>query len=321
MRAYRNLVGLVLALILVAGCSRGDREDQQRSDAGKPRAERGLVVAKVGDSTITVGQLEDELNRLHSSIRVRFSSPERRKDFLKTLVRFEVLAAEARRRRLQKDPQVIKRAKRAMIDVMMDELRSSLVKMEDITDKDVEAYYNKHIELYKQPPKVRASLIVVKTRAEAMKLMADARKKAGDARYFAELAVKHSIDPASKVRRGDLSFFSKKEGKLPNEIVEAAFAIDAMWTVGGPVQTAQGWAILMKTGEIAARNHPFEMERDRIRNRLYNERRLQKVDQYVKDLQAKAKIEVLDQNLAKVKVKEAPHPPSSLMPHPPHPPH
>jgi peptidyl-prolyl cis-trans isomerase C len=307
----------ILALALPA-CNRGGAPTPHDDGGAQGRPDRKLVVARVGESTITVGDVEDELNKLHPSVRARFMSPERRKEFVKNLVRFDVLAREARRRGLDKDPEVIKRVKRAMIDVMMVELRSSLVKMEDITDKDVETYYNEHINVFRQPPKVRASVIVVATRAEAAALMTKAKKKPGDVKAFGDLAVAHSIDPATKVKRGDLGFFSRDDEKVEKELREAAFKQEAMWSVSEPVKVARGWAILMKTGDVAEVNRPLQMERDRIKNRLFNERRLQAVERYVDELQSKAKVEIIDKNLSKVEVKDAPHAPSSMSPRGPH---
>jgi hypothetical protein len=312
---------VLLGLLVLPGCGKKTGDEAAGGTTGgasstsKQEGDRALVVAEVGKSKITVGQVEDEINKLHPSVRVRFSSPERRKDFVENLVRFEVLAREARRRKLDKDPEVIRRVKRAMIDVLMDRLRSSLVKMEQITDRDVEAYYQRHIDTYRQPPRVRVSMIVTKTRGEAAALLAKAKKKSGDVSYFAELAAKHSVDPATKVRRGDLGFFAKDDKKVPPPVIEAAFAIDGMWTFAGPLRLDNdSWAILIKTGELDGSNRPLEMERNRIRNRLFNERRLKAVEEFVKTLQANARVEILEKNLAKVKLKDAPHPPSSMMP-------
>jgi peptidyl-prolyl cis-trans isomerase C len=306
------LVWLVLPLALGAGCRRGDSPGAGAGTGtgtgGPERADRKLVAAQVGKALITVGQLEDELNRLHPAVRVRFTSPERRKEFLKNMVRFEVLAEEAKRRELQRDPEVVRRVKRAMIDVMMDQLRSSLVKIEDITDVDVEEYYNKNIEQFQQPAKVRASVIVTKTKAEAAVVLAQAKQKNGDVRHFATLVRQFSIDPVTKVKRGDLGFFAKGDPKVPKELSEAAFAIESLWTLGGPVQTEKGFAVLMKTGETQAVNRSLETEKHRIKNRLFNERRLKTLEKYVDDLQQKATVKIYDKNLEKVELESRPRP-------------
>jgi foldase protein PrsA len=195
-----------------------------------------------------------------------------------------------------------------MIDRMMDQLRATLVKMEQITDRDVEDYYNQNRKLYHQPPKVRASQIVTRTRQEALAVLNKAKKKLGDSSYFVELVQEYSVDKASRERRGDLGFFDRETDKVPKPVAAAAFAIDALWKVDGPVEMEGGWVVLMKTGELEAVNRPLELERNRIKNRLYNQRRLEAVEKFVDDLQGKAKVKILDKNLAKVKVDLDPKP-------------
>lgn len=311
------LTSLLLAtslLLLVPACrlKQGQPQGQDAGAAGpggKARSkERNKVVATIGEDKITVGMLEDELNRQNPYVRMRFTEDARKREFLKNMIRFEVLAREARRRELQRDPEVVRRVKRVMIDRMMDQLRSSLVSMEQITDKDVEAYYNANRSQFHQPPKVRASQIVLKTRQEALAAYNKASQKQGDVRHFSALVQEHSIDKASRERRGDLGFFDRTTTKIPKPVVDAAFAIDALWRVGPPVQTDEGWVVLMRTGEMDAVNRPLELERNRIKNRLYNQRRLKAVEKFVDDLQARAKVQIIDKNLSQVKVDLDPKP-------------
>jgi hypothetical protein len=53
------------------------------------------------------------------------------------------------------------------------------------------------------------------------------------------------------------------------------------------------------------------VERDHIKNRLYNERRVKALEKYVEELEKKAKVEINAANLAKVKIDMTPGP---LMP-------
>ena len=54
------------------------------------------VLAKVDDVTITVGEFQERINQQSPYVRARYTSIERKKEFLDNLVRFEVLAKEAR---------------------------------------------------------------------------------------------------------------------------------------------------------------------------------------------------------------------------------
>lgn len=308
-----RLSALTALLVAVAACPprvgprevSGGEKDQVKLTA-EQRQKRALVVANIGQDKITVGMLEDELNRQNPYVRMRFASDERKKDFLKNMVRFEVLAREARRRKLEGDPEVVRRVKRVMIDRMMEQLRSTLVKMEEVTDADVQAYFTKNKKHYQQPPKVRASMIVVKTRQEALALLNKAKQKPSDVRFFSALVKDHSIDADSKGRMGDLRFFARGDPKIPAAAAEAAFAIGYLWALGGPVQLEQGWAVLMKTGEMEAVNRPLDLEKNRIKNRLFNERRLKAVEKFVKELQDKAKTVIVKKNLSEVKVNLSP---------------
>ena len=300
-KCFLVLLGLAMA---VGACS---SQKKSRSSEGEPTTkstnpERNLQVAVIGDTKITVGMLEDELNRQNPYLRMRFSSPERRKDFLKNLVRFEVLAAEAKRRGLETDPAVIRQVKRAMIDRMVEELQTTLVKMESISDKDVADYYKANVNLYQQPAKVRASWILLATAAEAEKVLAEAKTKPNDVAFFGDLAKKHSIDTATKPNRGDLDFFTRDAKNLPKELIEAAFGLRTLWQIGGPVKTAKGFAVVMKTGELQAVDKSLEQEKDRIKNRLFNERRTKAMESFIDDLQAKAKVQIDDKALEKVKL-------------------
>jgi peptidyl-prolyl cis-trans isomerase C len=271
-------------------------------------SDRDRVVATIGKDKITVGMLSDELVQQDAFLRRRFSSQERRRAFLKSYVRFEVLAREARRLGLDHDPEVVRRVKEVMIERLMERKRASLVKMAEITDRDIEQYYNKNKQLYQRPAKVRASQIIVATRQEAREVLGLAREKPKDIRHFTELVQRFSVDPETKARQGDLDFFGLSDtDRIAKPVIDAVFALKDLWAVGGPIKTDKGWVVVMKTGQMAAVNRPLETESNRIKNQLFNERRLQAVEKYVAKLQAKVKVKIYEGNLAQVKVQVKAH--------------
>ena len=68
--------------------------------AAERRGARSAPLAKIDDVTITLGELQERINRQSPYIRARYTSLEQKKEFLDSLVRFEVLAKEAARRGL-----------------------------------------------------------------------------------------------------------------------------------------------------------------------------------------------------------------------------
>src|SRR5262245_38077973 len=68
-------------------------------DAGMTAADRerrAAVVARVGDATITVGELEDLLNEAPPPVRAAYAERARQREFLESTIQTMLLADEAR---------------------------------------------------------------------------------------------------------------------------------------------------------------------------------------------------------------------------------
>lgn len=126
------------------GCA-NKGEDAAQGGPGTPRDQPGgQIIATIGQHHITSADLRAELEALPPAVQVRFRSPERKKELVQRLVERELLAQEALRRGLGRDPEVGARFKRAMADAMAIALRQELVRLEDITDAEVREHYEGH---------------------------------------------------------------------------------------------------------------------------------------------------------------------------------
>src|ERR1051326_937494 len=107
----KRWVFLCVALAIGAACQKkaDDAQGAQKKAAGGPTAppqsaeELKAPLAKIDDVTITLGEFQERINRQSPYIRARYTSLEQKKDFLDSLIRFEVLAKEAYRRGFDKD--------------------------------------------------------------------------------------------------------------------------------------------------------------------------------------------------------------------------
>ena len=330
MNNARIAVGLCgLLMVLGAGCPNrgtggaagkaapsgsapgGNEGGNEGGKKGTAEARKGEVVAKVGNASITVGDVEAAINEQSPFVRRRYTSLEQRKKLLENMVQFEVLTQEAARRKLDQDPEVVRKVKAAMIgNGLMMQLRGELVKLAaDITDADIQAYFDNNKQLYQRPAQVRVSVVVTPTEKEAAQVLAEARKAKASTQLFAELVKLHSIDAASRSWGGDLDFFSKNNKELPAPLVKAAFDIQGMWKLAGPVKTDKGWVVMMKTGEREAVSRSLDAERAEIRNRLFNERRRAALEAYVTGCARRPRSPSTRAALAKVKVQARPAPP------------
>ena len=138
----------------------------------------------------------------------------------------------------------------------------ALASREAITEAELKAAYEARASQYRVPEQRRASHILVKTQDEAAKLAAEARKSAA---RFAELARRHSQDPGSAEKGGDLGFFSR--GTMVPAFEEAAFRLTP-GEVGEPVQSEFGWHVIRVTGVQPAAARPFAEVRDELAQEL-----------------------------------------------------
>ena len=262
------------------------------------------VLAKVDDVTITVGEFQERINQQSPYVRARYTSMERKKEFLDNLVRFEVLAKEAQRRGLEKDPEVVRTMKQVMIQKLLKD-QFDKQRMEDITDDECKKFYDAHPEQYNKPEEVRVSSILVKDMSTAKKVMNDPRIKGVDNQQFRNLVAEFSQDLATKDRGGDLRYFDLKTKDVPKPIVDAAFALNTIGDVSPPVKTEQGIVILKLTGRRKALNRTFDEVKQQIRNQLYRDKRQEAMESFVKGLRDKANVKIDEGKLAKVQIEGA----------------
>ena len=194
----------------------------------------------------------------------------------------------------------------------------------DVSDAEVKSFYDKNIDKFKYPDRVRASHILIAVNPQEMaeviksepankditeqqlqakigeqimakeakaKELAEQLKK--DSSSFAKLAKESSDDTVSAEKGGDLGFFGKQE--MVPEFANAAFAAKPN-TIVGPVQSPYGYHIIMVTDRMAAGQEPFEKVKSNIKEYLSNEKHLQNIENLVESLKKNAKIEYLNKD-------------------------
>jgi peptidyl-prolyl cis-trans isomerase C len=318
----KSILFLTLGVLLSTGCksteekapeseTKTEKKDDSTAKSGLTPEQAAKVVAKVGERTITVGDITEQINRLSPYIRRRWSAPEKRKEFLDNLIRVELLSQEADRLNLGVDsPEIDRVVNQVMIRLMIkNDLEKEIIPSE-IDEATLQKTYEQEQDKYKRPPQVRASHIVLKSRAEAEKLIADLESNKNDNRYFREKAKTLSIDESTKERGGDLGYFSEtgeKNGKDDEEVdPKVASAVWQLKSVGdiakNPVETDAGFHVVKLTNRRPKLDRSFESVKRMIESRLLREKRRQALDKFVDDLKAKAKVEVFEENLAKIEV-------------------
>lgn len=303
----RRIAPVVLAALALAACSQ---------DKGQKK--NGPAVASGNGVTITAEEFKARLDEQSPFIRARYTTLERKKEFLDNLVRFEVLAKEAEKQGLDKDPDVQLTLRKVMVQKLVQKNFADQTGAKDLPEAELQKYYQDHRDEFQKARKVRLAAIVFNAPAgspDRAKKVAAARKALAQVKgaektntlAFAAAVTQFSEDAASKAASGDLNFKTREELEkgYGKELAEAAFALKP-GELSGVLETAQGVYLLKATGVQEELNRPFDSVKAQIGSKLFREKRTKDFDELVKKLKEEAKVVVHDAELEKVTVAAAP---------------
>jgi peptidyl-prolyl cis-trans isomerase C len=301
--------------IVVVGLCAAAIACSPQSGSGK---KSGPAVAKGKGLTITADEFKARLDEQSPFIRARYSSLDRKKEFLDNLIRFEVLAKEAERQKLDKDPEVQATLKKIMVQKLVQKNFQDQGNTSDVPDADVQKYFDDHKDEYNRPRRVRVAAVVwnapqgspdrAKKLALAQKALAKLKaEEKKNTLAFAQIVSEFSEDAATKATQGDLQFKSQDElaKAYSKEVAEAAFKLKAGET-SPIVQAPQGLYLLKFTGEQPEMIRTLDQVKAQIANKLHREKKTKEFDEWLKGLREKAEVKIDDKVLEGVEVAAAP---------------
>src|SRR5580692_10880907 len=238
----RRAMVLVLTLgALAAGCDESAVKlppaDAGPAAAGLTPEQAARVIAKVGDRAITLGDFARTLERMDQFDRLRYQSKDRRRELLEEMIDVELLAAEAKRLGIDKEPETQEAVRAILRDALLAQAREGVPIPADITAEQVRAYYDAHLDKFSEPERRRVAAIVMSDKKEAVKVLKDAQKAKGPIEW-GELFFKRSLT-APKTRgpttpaelAGDLGIVGPMDDakggnlKVPDPVRAAAFKL------------------------------------------------------------------------------------------------
>ncbi len=182
---------------------------------------------------------------------------------LDQLVDRTAIVIEARKEKLQADPAVKEQMRAADDRVLQNALLTREVGPSLNVDA-VRAIYNKDYANKAGPEEVHAEHILVPTKDQADKIIAELK---GGAK-FADLAKKYSKDPGA-ANGGDLGWF--KKGDMVPAFSDVAFALKPGEVAPQPVKTQFGWHVIKVLGHRQAPPPKFAQVEGEIRQQLIRE--------------------------------------------------
>ncbi|MET0273536.1 MAG: peptidylprolyl isomerase [Phenylobacterium sp.] len=271
------LAGLLLACALsLSACGK---------DGGNERApQRGdQAVAKVDGKTVWASDVKREAiaqGLIGEGEPLDVSSDLFRR-VLDEVVDQKLLASEALKRKLDKDPVAQRRLAAARERILGDMLVESVVS-DAVNDNAIRGLYQEQLKLAKRSEEIRARQIVVASIADA-----DAVKKLlASGASFEALAMERSTDAATRFNGGDLGYFTTD---VMPEAYDGALKGATAGQIVGPFQVEGGW-VLVKV-EDRRLEEPITLEAARpqiVRFLTYDQ-----IRDLLEKLRGRAKIETL----------------------------
>jgi peptidyl-prolyl cis-trans isomerase C len=309
----RSLPGLAVILLsgaLMSGCAAA-----RESNPGSPPAESPKYVLEVGDQKVTPEQLSQvfavrlgeftdhtEMNHLKSQV-------------LDDLVAEYLLDQEAKKAGVAATDDEVQLALRGLEsektkedeDTKLSEnlpleMRRTIRVQRYIKDVLMQgyvpdpaqllAYFTAHPEEFLVPESVHVKEILLRSADQAEKILEMLRS--GQNRNFSQLAGQYSIAPSS-VNGGDMGSFAR--GDLPEEMEKVFFNMNIPGRVSPIIQTKYGYHVFMLVERTREHREPFSEAKERIINRLSEERQKQLLAEKVQQLRASVPVVLYRQNL------------------------
>jgi peptidyl-prolyl cis-trans isomerase C len=241
---------------------------------------RELLLQEVKTAGITV--TDTEINQQINELKGRFPSPEK---FQEALKKEHLTEAEFTRQ-----------AREAFAVQKL--VETKVVNDVKVSDQEVKDFYDKNQDKMKRPERVHVRHILVKVdKGAAADVKQKARAKADDllakakgGADFAKLATESSDDPGSKQHGGDLSWVARGQTVPPFET--AAFALKKPNELSPVVETEYGYHVIQLVERQDAGVMPFAEVKDRIAEFLKQQQQQAKMQDHLKVLKAKGKVEV-----------------------------
>jgi parvulin-like peptidyl-prolyl isomerase len=248
------------------------------------------TLAKVNDKAITDEDVQIFMMKNGMQANYNMMKPEVKQKLLEKTIETKLIADEAIKNGIENTPEFKENLEKAKVDIALDVWTTKELEKITISDEEAKKFYDANSEKFKQPHLYNASHILVKSEAEAKKIIKEIYAAKDKSEAFAGAAEKYSIDGNGK-QGGSLGWFP--EGQMVKDFMEAVKKMKKGDISKTPVKTQFGFHIIMLNDEKAASKATFDQVKERIKQGLKIEKTRDAVEAKGKALREKAKVELV----------------------------
>lgn len=235
------------------------------------------ILATVNGKNVTQSQLE--IAAAQSKVDLTKITAQQKKLLTEALINRELVLDEALKAGFDKKADIAARVKALTESYIAANYLASVAKEFKVDNKTLREYYDKNV-VANTPKEYKARHILVKQEDEAKALI---KEIAGGA-DFAKLAKEKSTDAGSSVRGGDLGWFTEQDMVAPFSKMVASLKKGELGKT--PIKSQFGWHVIILDDTRTTTPPTFDAVKGNIEKVLIKE----KLNQYLDDLNAKAKV-------------------------------
>jgi peptidyl-prolyl cis-trans isomerase C len=257
--------------LLLAACGKGQQAAVVAPAASAKPATPPVAV--VDGTPISRDAYDDYLKGLLRGKPAADVTADEKNQVLDQMINMQLIAAQAEKEGLEKDPDVATRIALLRTQILADAAAQKYVKSNEPSDQDLHAAYDAATD----KTEYHASHILVPTKEKADQLI----KKIKGGAKFEDVAKSDSTDN-SKTNGGDLGWFTT--ARMVKPFGDAVKVLKKGEMTTDPVQTQYGWHIIKLQD---TRDAPFDQMKPQLSNAIMQK----KFQDYIEGLKKTAKIE------------------------------
>lgn len=240
------------------------------------------LVAVVNGKEIYEQDVLKFINDMGPQMAMQFQSPEGIERVVDELVNQELIYLDAVDSNLDQEEEYKELLDLTKVNLLKNYAFNKLIGNEDVSEKEIEDFYNEYKDNFQRPEMLNASHILVDSKEKADEIAGEI--KAGLS--FEDAATKYSSCP-SKEQGGNLGEFGR--GQMVPEFENAAFEMEE-GTISDPVKSQFGYHIIKLNQKLPASLSSLEETKDEIKNQIIRMKQQNKYMDKVNELTEKYEV-------------------------------
>lgn len=249
--------------------------------------EKKMTLVTFRGGSWTIEDFLAEQSKVPSMYRPRLKNPDDLRNFVTNTLTGNLLEAVAKKKGLDRKKEVVEKIRNQENNLLVKLfLQKGVPRDTTVTEEQIQAYYQEHIDKYSEPEKVRVWEIQLQTKKEAEEILKQLQAGAN----FEKLAREKSIRLWAAKEGGDLGYVDKPH--YPN-IAEAALQLKP-GQLGGPIKDEDSYKYsIIKVGDKKpSQPKPLEDLRDHIKGAILRERQDEAGKQWLEKMRQKYGVEI-----------------------------